>query len=79
MGPKIAAQLGLVGELAATAHLNFFRLRLFLQSMKSVQGTRQDIGSQQHHGRFCHRLLHNFRGVPAFTPWIETDEGLLSL
>jgi hypothetical protein len=25
------------------------------------------------------RLLHNFPGIPAFTAWIETGEGLLPL
>jgi hypothetical protein len=76
-GSKSRPKLGLVSELAATAHLNFFRLRLFLQSTKSVQGAPSRYRIATALRSILLRLLHNFRDVPAFTAWIEIDEGLL--
>jgi hypothetical protein len=55
-------QIGLVNELAATAHL-----KLFSTPFVSAKARNPILP----------RLLHNFRGIPAFTAWIETGEGLL--
>ena len=75
---EIAAKLGLVSELAATAPTwTFFRLRLFLQSTKSVQGARLRYRIATPLRSILPRLLHNFCGIPLFAAWIETDEGLL--